>query len=547
MKYKRNRHRKKPRPFYQKPSYIILSCVLCCCLFLWGYLGYSITTKLGLGRKSKLSLQRNIESIERPILKRGHREYNKLTKFLRHENDAILQPLHRMEDAINKIKKIKIKSNKAKAEVFKLGTIQATLPNEIEPNTAALRGAAAADLSRGDSPQIPTPPQTLQNIPPQIPTPPQEPPLQPQPEEEVPPTTTPQLPIGKTALVVICYNRPEYLQRTLNSVLKHHHKNVDVFVSQDGSHAAVSNTIDAFVSKAKSSTYSLNAEHLHHTNQARGNGYEKLAIHFGWILKTLFDERKYNRVILLEDDMEIAPDFFSYFLRMAPLYDSDDTIMAISAFNDNGFQGYVNDPTKVVRSDYFPGLGWMINARMWKEWGSKWPKGYWDDWLREPPQRKNRVTLRPEISRSFTFGRRGVSVGQFYDKFLGRIKLNDVQVNWNQVPSLNELANKKEYDLDRNFEINSAALIDLNVARKLVTDVSFSSSYQPSQKDFKIEYQSLDKGGGLSFMMLARQLKIMDSIKAKVPRTAYMGTLYIRLIGTKRRLFIVKASHFRDK
>ena len=89
-------------------------------------------------------------------------------------------------------------------------------------------------------------------------------------------------------------------------------------------------------------------------------------------------------------------------MALAPRLDADPTVIAISAFNDNGFRGMVSDATAVVRSDYFPGLGWMLNRDAWSEWGPKWPGGYWDDWLREPPQRKGRVTIRPEISRSAT-------------------------------------------------------------------------------------------------------------------------------------------------
>ena len=32
------------------------------------------------------------------------------------------------------------------------------------------------------------------------------------------------------------------------------------------------------------------------------------------------------------------------------------------------------------------GLGWMISVRIWDELKGKWPKAYWDDWLREPKQ-----------------------------------------------------------------------------------------------------------------------------------------------------------------
>jgi alpha-1,3-mannosyl-glycoprotein beta-1,2-N-acetylglucosaminyltransferase len=32
----------------------------------------------------------------------------------------------------------------------------------------------------------------------------------------------------------------------------------------------------------------------------------------------------------------------------------------------------------------------MMRKELWLELEPKWPFGYWDDWLREPPQRKGR-------------------------------------------------------------------------------------------------------------------------------------------------------------
>lgn len=78
---------------------------------------------------------------------------------------------------------------------------------------------------------------------------------------------------------------------------------------------------------------------------------------------------------------------------------------------------------------------------------------FWDDWLRQHEQRKGRsiipyhpiLTLcyvltvvfrifrsciRPEISRTRTFGRKGVSHGQFYDKHLKYIVLNEIPYNF---------------------------------------------------------------------------------------------------------------------
>ena len=61
---------------------------------------------------------------------------------------------------------------------------------------------------------------------------------------------------------------------------------------------------------------------------------------------------------------------------------------------------------------------------LWKEIGPKWPRSYWDDWMRDPAQRQERACIRPEISRTKTFGKIGVSNGLFFDKHLKYIVLN---------------------------------------------------------------------------------------------------------------------------
>ena len=116
----------------------------------------------------------------------------------------------------------------------------------------------------------------------------------------------------------------------------------------------------------------------------------------------------------------------SYFTATAPLLEADPTLLAVSAFNDNGKAAYHGDPSALHRSDFFPGLGWLLTRKLWAELSAKWPEehGFWDDWLREPAQRKRRSTIRPEVSRSYTFGSKGTSVGQFYRKHLEEIHLN---------------------------------------------------------------------------------------------------------------------------
>ena len=94
----------------------------------------------------------------------------------------------------------------------------------------------------------------------------------------------------------------------------------------------------------------------------------------------------------------------------------------MSAWNDNGQSDHVSDARwsdrlsspaeRLYRSDFFPGLGWMLTRSLWEELRGQWPAAYWDDWLRHPDRRKGRACIRPEVCRSFTFGKMGTSNSQ---------------------------------------------------------------------------------------------------------------------------------------
>uniref|UniRef100_A0A2P2KHK8 Alpha-1,3-mannosyl-glycoprotein 2-beta-N-acetylglucosaminyltransferase n=1 Tax=Rhizophora mucronata TaxID=61149 RepID=A0A2P2KHK8_RHIMU len=233
------------------------------------------------------------------------------------------------------------------------------------------------------------------------------------------------------AVVIMACNRADYLERTINSVLKYHSpvaSKYPFFVSQDGSHPDV---------KSKAMSYDqlmyiqhLDSQPVHTERPGELIAYYKIARHYKWALDQLFYKHNFSRVIILEDDMEIAPDFFDYFEAAAALLDKDKSIMAVSSWNDNGQKQFVYDPYALYRSDFFPGLGWMLTKSIWDELSPKWPKAYWDDWLRLKENHKGRQFIRPEVCRTYNFGELGSSLGQFFRQYLEPIKLNDVQVDW---------------------------------------------------------------------------------------------------------------------
>jgi alpha-1,3-mannosyl-glycoprotein beta-1,2-N-acetylglucosaminyltransferase len=324
-------------------------------------------------------------------------------------------------------------------------------------------------------------------------------------------------PSRASALLVICYNRPEYLQRTLETVLARLPRTdrPHVIVSQDGSIRQVGEVIDGMQERFR--TLGVSFEHIVHEQSRQagddGFGYMALARHFGWALGEAFG-RGHPRVIVLEDDLEIGADFFEYFAAVAPLLEADPSLLAASAYNDIGQAAFVSDPSVVYRSDFFPGLGWMLTKRVWEELRPKWPRGYWDDWLREPAQRRGRQILHPQVSRTRTFGKEGVSRSQFFGQYLESIKLNeDSGVDWRH-QDLSYL-NKASYDRALEKDVSNAVTVSADQALRYQCSGNLRS---PSA--IKVLYGSVD-----NYPNVANVFGFIADVKANVPRTAYRGVV----------------------
>ncbi|KAH1123477.1 hypothetical protein AAZX31_06G000300 [Glycine max] len=330
-----------------------------------------------------------------------------------------------------------------------------------------------------------------------------------------------QVPVA--AVVIMACNRADYLERTINSVLKYQRpisSRYPLFVSQDGSNPNV---------KSKALSYDqlsymqhLDFEPVQTERPGELTAYYKIARHYKWALDQLFYKHNFSRVIILEDDMEIAPDFFDYFEAAATLLDKDKSIMAVSSWNDNGQKQFVHDPYELYRSDFFPGLGWMLARSTWDELSPKWPKAYWDDWLRLKENHKGRQFIRPEVCRTYNFGEHGSSLGQFFKQFLEPIKLNDVKVDWKSMDL--------SYLLEDKYSMHFA-----NVVKKAtpVYGADMVLKAYNIDGDVRIKYEDQS-----DFENIARQFGIFQEWKDGVPRTAYKGVVVFRY-QTSRRIFLV--------
>lgn len=330
-----------------------------------------------------------------------------------------------------------------------------------------------------------------------------------------------QMPVA--AVVVMACSRPDYLGHTIESILKYQHSvssKFPLFISQDGTNENV---------KKKALSYSqltymqhLDFGAVHTEKPGELVAYYKIASHYKWALDELFYKHNFTRVIILEDDMEIAVDFFDYFEAAATLLEKDKTIMAVSSWNDNGQKQFVHDPSILYRSDFFPGLGWMLTKSTWDELSPKWPKAYWDDWLRLQENHKGRQFIRPEVCRTYNFGEHGSSLGQFFKQYLEPIKMNDVQVDWKSMDL--------SYLMEDNY-LRYLANIISNAKPVRGTDAVLKA--YNIDGDVRIQYEDQ-----ADFERVARQFGIFEEWKDGIPRTAYKGVVIFRF-QTSRRIFLV--------
>ncbi|XP_028327635.1 alpha-1,3-mannosyl-glycoprotein 2-beta-N-acetylglucosaminyltransferase a [Gouania willdenowi] len=295
-----------------------------------------------------------------------------------------------------------------------------------------------------------------------------------------------------------------------------------IIVSQDCGHADTAQVIRSYgdqvmhLEQPDLSDVPVKPEHR------KFQGYYKISRHYRWAMNQVFNNPAHSTVVIVEDDLEVAPDFFEYFRALLPVLRADPRLWCVSAWNDNGRSGWV-DPGQAAllhRTDFFPGLGWMILRQLWEELEPKWPDAFWDDWMRQPEQRRDRACIRPEISRTLTFGRQGVSLGQFYDKYLRFIKLSSEFVPFTKL-DLSYLQEDTYRDAFTREVYGSP----------LVTYEDVKLGRLQGHGPVRLQYSTKD-----SFKILAKNLGVMEDLKSGVPRTGYRGV--VGFFSKGRRIYL---------
>uniref|UniRef100_A0A1I7TWE5 Alpha-1,3-mannosyl-glycoprotein 2-beta-N-acetylglucosaminyltransferase n=1 Tax=Caenorhabditis tropicalis TaxID=1561998 RepID=A0A1I7TWE5_9PELO len=323
------------------------------------------------------------------------------------------------------------------------------------------------------------------------------------------------------AVLVFCATRPDALRNHLSQLLAQRpsHFQYHVIISQDGNRTAVSQVAQRFVKDFKNITLIQHEK----VDIKKRNNYPAISAHYKWALDKVFNEFRYDHVIVTEDDLDIGNDFFSYFRWGKQVLNTDSTIWCVSAWNDNGGGSLIDTKRGdlVWRTDFFPGLGWMLSRKLWEELSPGFPAAYWDDWMRKPEIRKNRSCIRPEISRTshnMKLAGKGSSGGMFKD-YLSKISASSANIDFSLLPTTVVL--KSSYDKRLIEEIENARPMDLENTTNMENTYNYKTSYKNIRDWHK----------------LAAKFKLMTDIRGGMARTAYYGV--VTLMYNNCRVFLV--------
>ena len=169
--------------------------------------------------------------------------------------------------------------------------------------------------------------------------------------------------VAQVPTAIIASNRPHYLYRMLRTLLNANGANPDM----------ITVFIDGFYAEPLAVAELFGLRGVQHAPIGVRNA--RISQHYKSSLSStfqLFPNAKY--AILLEEDLDVSPDFFSYFSQLVSVLETDPSLYCVSAWNDQGYEHTTANPSAVYRVETMPGLGWMLKRSLFtQELEPRWP------------------------------------------------------------------------------------------------------------------------------------------------------------------------------
>nr|XP_045596269.1 protein O-linked-mannose beta-1,2-N-acetylglucosaminyltransferase 1-like [Procambarus clarkii] len=187
-----------------------------------------------------------------------------------------------------------------------------------------------------------------------------------------------------------------------------------VWASPGGTNTPITIFVDGHNPEAQALAALLRLPLVQHHNSVTRDSRNRISSHVKFILMKVFKlYPEADKTIILEDDLDLAPDFIPFFHQTAQLLSSDPKLLCVKACYSNAFNHTAFDPTRLYRVHGIPSCGWMVKRKVANEMITNWApmnKGmHWDLWLQQTIM-GDRDILVPEIPRTKHRGGGGVHV-----------------------------------------------------------------------------------------------------------------------------------------
>ncbi len=246
--------------------------------------------------------------------------------------------------------------------------------------------------------------------------------------------TVPDLGGARVGLVLLAHDREEYLRDCVKSLLAaRRFEEVNLIVSMDEpSHFEKIRKVlsDLKIDESRAlfveNQMFLGTWFFHSADDRISNHYRRA-------LETVYDRLGFDFAIFLETDLVVSRDFFDFMFEGGKQLLRESTanhhplppssLFCVSGWSDNGFVEYELRDDRVYRTDFFPGLGWMMHKRVWDQYlGPAWPSRFgtyvYDMWIRFDSPIAYQECLAPEVSRTRHIAKYGTHVnGQKHETY----------------------------------------------------------------------------------------------------------------------------------
>ncbi len=182
------------------------------------------------------------------------------------------------------------------------------------------------------------------------------------------------------AIIAIAYNRPEALKRLLSSI--------ENAVYPSG----VSPELIISIDRSDSQDVVAVAEDFRYTHgkktvlaRTERMGLREHVLSCGDL------SEKYGSIIVLEDDLYVAPAFYTYALKALSFSEGDERIGAVSLYNHR-FNVHVREPFEAVDDGYD---NWYL--QMASSWGQAYTKKQWESFRKWYDDNKDRDLAAPTV------------------------------------------------------------------------------------------------------------------------------------------------------